>query len=101
MTVNELGSLQGKLIMSITFGYDLKKGDRMVEASDEITKLMTPFAVPGTALVNYFPFCTLSNFIPAVLVVPNGYLQCGAFLHGSHTSATNHWRKWLGSWVRG
>jgi len=49
--------LQGKLIMSITFGYDLKKGDdRMVEAPDQIVPLMMPFNVPGTALVNYFPF---------------------------------------------
>ena len=79
--------------MSITFGYDLKKDDRMVEAPDQIIKLMTPFNVPGGALVNYLPFCALSNFIPAVLVVPNSYFQCGAFLHGSHTLATNHLRE--------
>jgi hypothetical protein len=79
--------------MSIAFGYDLKKGDRMVELPDQIRKLMKPFAIPGVALVNYLPFCALSNFIPAVLVVPNSYFQCGAFLHGSHTSATNHWRE--------
>jgi hypothetical protein len=50
--------------MSIAFGYDLKKGDRMVEAPDQIIKLMRPFNVPGPALVNYLPFCALSNFIP-------------------------------------
>jgi hypothetical protein len=87
--------------MSIAFGYDLKKGDRMVEAAHQIIELMGPFTVPGPALVNYLPFCALSNSIPAVLVVPNSYFQYGAFLHGSHTSVTNHWREWLGSWVRG
>jgi len=79
--------------MSITFGYDLKKDDRMVEAPDQIIKLMTQFTLPGAALVNYFPLCALSNFIPAVLVVPNSSFQCGAFLHGSRISATNHCRE--------
>jgi hypothetical protein len=87
--------------MSIAFGYDLKKGDRMVEAPDQVVELMKPFPVPGVALVNYLPFCALSNSILTVLVVPNGYFQCGAFLHGSHTSATNHWHEQLGSWLRG
>ena len=79
--------------MSITFGYDLKKGDRMVESLDQIVKYLRPFNVPGAALVNHLPFCALSSFIFAVLVVPNGYFQCGASLHGSHTSATNHWHE--------
>ncbi|KAN0109877.1 cytochrome P450 [Russula decolorans] len=48
--------LQGKFIMSITFGYDLKKGDRMVEAPHQVIQLMGPFTVPGVALVNYLPF---------------------------------------------
>lgn len=46
--------------MSITFGYDLKTNDKMVEAPDLISKLLVPFAVPGRALVNYFPFCAFS-----------------------------------------
>ena len=79
--------------MSITFGYDLKKGDRIVEAPNQIIKSMTPFDIPGVALVNYLPFCALSSFIPAVFVVTNGYFQCGASLHGSHTSATYHWHE--------
>jgi hypothetical protein len=79
--------------MSITFGYDLKKGDRMVEAPHQVIQLMGPFTVPGVALVNYLPFCALSNFIPTVPVVSNSCFQCGAFLHGSHTLATNHWHK--------
>ena len=61
MSVNGLYSLQGKIIMSITFGYELQKSDRMVEAPDQITKLMRPFTIPGPALVNYLPFCALSD----------------------------------------
>ena len=60
--------------MSIAFGYDVKKGDRMVEVPDQIIQLMGPFALPGAALVNYLPFCALSNFVPVVLVVPNSQL---------------------------
>jgi hypothetical protein len=87
--------------MSIAFGYDLKKDDRMVEAPNQVIEFLKPFPVPGVAIVNYLPFCALSNSIPTVLVVPNGYFQCGAFLHGSHTSLTNHWHEQLGSWLRG
>ena len=54
--------------MSITFGYDLKKGDRMVEAPHQVIQLMGPFTVPGVALVNYLPFCALSDFHPSLPV---------------------------------
>ena len=87
--------------MSFAFGYDLKYGDKIVEPPAQIIKLMRPFNVPGPALINYLPFCALSNFIPVLLVVPNSYFQCGVFLHGSHTSATNHWHEWLGSRLQG
>ncbi len=83
--------------MSLTFGYDLKKGDRIAEAPVQLFMVLRPYAVPGKALVNYFPFCTLSNAIPAMIVVLNSYFQCGGFLHGSHTSAMNHWHGWLES----
>lgn len=87
--------------MSIAFGYDLKKGDRMVEAPNQVIEFMKPFPVPGPALVNYLPFRAPSGFIHTMLVVPNDYFQCGAFLRGSHTSATNHWHEKLESWLRG
>ena len=77
----------------MAFGYDLKKSDRMVEAPHQIIELMGPFTLPGTAIVNYVPFRALSNFIPTMLVVSNSCFQCGTFLHGSHTLATNHWRE--------
>ena len=60
--------------MSITFGYDLKEGDKMVEVPDQIIQLTRPFVVPGPALVNYLPFCELSNSIPVVLAVPNSHI---------------------------
>ena len=54
--------------MSLTYGYDLKDGDKMLEAPIEASKIMTPFVLPGAALVNYLPFCALSNFHPSMLV---------------------------------
>ncbi|KAI0273088.1 cytochrome P450 [Russula aff. rugulosa BPL654] len=48
--------LQGKLIMSIAFGYDLKNDDRMVEAPNQVIEFLKPFPVPGVAIVNYLPF---------------------------------------------
>ena len=79
--------------MSLTYGYDLKDGDKILEAPRQAIKVHAPLSQPGAALVNYFPFCAVSNFIFAMLVVPHSYLQCGTFLLGSHTSATSHWRE--------
>ena len=79
--------------MSLTFGYDLKDGDIMLEAPVQATKIMLPLILPGAAMVNHIPICALSNFVPAMLEFPHSYFQCDTFLHGSHTSATNHWRK--------
>ena len=83
--------------MSLAYGYDLKDGDKMLEAPVEAAKIMTPLVLPGSALVNHLPICALSNFVHAELEVPHSYFQYDTFLHGSHTSATNHWGKWLGS----
>lgn len=57
--------------MSLTYGYDLKKGDKMLEATEMASKLMEPILQPGGSLVNHLPFCTVFGLIPAVLVVPN------------------------------
>jgi cytochrome P450 len=88
---------QGKFIMSLTYGYNLKTGDKILEAPLQVTKIMSKLVLPGAALVNHLPFCALSNFIPAMLEMPHIYFECVTFLHGSHTSATNHWHEWLGS----
>ena len=78
--------------MSLTYGYDLKDGDKMLEAPTQASKILSPLVVPGGALVNHLPFRKLSDF-PAMVVVPHRYFQCGTYLHGSRTSATNQWRE--------
>ena len=79
--------------MSLTFGYDLKKNDRMLEAPHKVSELMKLLLQPGASLVNHFPFCAVSDFVPVMLVMPNSPSQCGLFLRGYHTSAINHWHE--------
>jgi hypothetical protein len=49
-------SLQGKLAMSLTYGYDPKEGDDMMAAPIRATEMITRLLLPGAALVNEFPF---------------------------------------------
>ena len=79
--------------MSLTYGYDLKDGDKILEAPVQVGEIMSPLLLPGGALVNHVSFCAPSNSIHSLVIVPHSYLQCGISLHGSHTSATNHWRE--------
>ena len=74
--------------MSLTYGYDLKDGDNMLEAPVRTGEILSPLVLPGGALVNYLPFRKLSN-IPAMVVVSHCYFQCGTYLHGYHASATD------------
>jgi hypothetical protein len=83
--------------MSLTYGYDLKDGDKILEAPVQTSRLVSPLLLPGATLVNHLPFCATTRFIPAILPASHSYFQCGTFLHGSHTSATNHLREKLGS----
>jgi hypothetical protein len=78
--------------MSVTYGYDLKEGDKILEAPVQVAELLSPLMLPGATLVNHVPFCAITRFIPATLPVSHSYFQCGTFLHGSHTSATNQSR---------
>jgi hypothetical protein len=59
--------------MSLTYGYDLKKGDKILEAPVQASDIMAPLVLPGGALVNLLPFCAVPNFTPAALVVPHSY----------------------------
>ena len=52
----ELFRFQGKIIMSLVYGYDLKEDDKMVEAPVQLTNILTRFVLPGAALVIYLPF---------------------------------------------
>jgi len=79
--------------MSLTYGYDLKDGDKILEAPNQISEFLSPLLLPGATLVNHLPFCTITRSIPAILPTSHNFLQCGTFLHGSHTSATNHSRE--------
>ena len=83
--------------MSLTYGYDLKDGDKILEAPVQTAELFSPLLLPGATLVNHLPFCAITRIIPAILPVSHSYFQCGTFLHGSHTSATNHSREKLES----
>ena len=45
--------------MSLTFGYDLKDGDKFIEASNQLTSELRPLLIPARgAVVNLLPFCT-------------------------------------------
>jgi hypothetical protein len=83
--------------MSLTFGYDMKEGDKILEAPIRLSKLLAPLVQPGAAIINHFPFCAVYNLVPTMLVVSHSHFQCGTSLHGSHTSAMNHWCKKVGS----
>ena len=76
--------------MSVTYGYDLKDGDKILEAPVQTGELMSPLVLPGAILVNHIPFCAMARFIPAILPASHSHFQCDTFLRGSHTSATNH-----------
>ena len=54
--------------MSLTYGYDLKDGDKILEAPHQIAKTLTPPLLPEAVLVNHLPFCTVYNFLRAILV---------------------------------
>ena len=45
--------------MSLTYGYDLKEGDKILEAPNQISGILSPLLLPGAALVNHLPFCAL------------------------------------------
>ena len=43
--------------MSLTYGYDLKDGDKILEAPVQAGETMSPLLLPGGALVNLLPAC--------------------------------------------
>jgi hypothetical protein len=53
-------SLQGKLIMSLTYGYDLKTyNDELIKAPVELNKVLAQIVLPDAVLANYIPFSTI------------------------------------------
>ena len=55
--------------MSIIYGYDVKDGDKILDAPDWGVEVLSPLTLPGAALVNHLPFCTVSDLVPAILVM--------------------------------
>jgi hypothetical protein len=54
--------------MSLTFGYDLKDGDKILEAPNQLAVILRPLAIPARgALVNLLPFRAGFKFIPVYL----------------------------------
>jgi len=58
--------LQGKLIMSLTYGYDLKTyDDELIIAPVEINKILAQSVLPGAVLMNHIPFIKhIHSWIP-------------------------------------
>ena len=52
----------------------------MLEAPVEASKIMTPPAIPGAALVNYLPFCALPDSHPSTLVGLTAILSGHSFM---------------------
>jgi hypothetical protein len=44
--------------MSLTYGYELKENDDILEPVRKTAEIMTQLIMPGAALVNHLPFCT-------------------------------------------
>ena len=81
--------------MSLTFGYDLKDGDKILDATNQLSSILRQFAIPRTsrgAILNVLPFCAVSIFFSCVSALSHahGRFQCVTSLHGSRISATNH-----------
>ena len=61
--------------MSLTYGYDLKDGDKILEAPVQTNELMSPLVLPGATLVNHLPFCAVTRFIPPILPGSHDYFS--------------------------
>jgi hypothetical protein len=49
--------------MSLTYGCDVKYGDKILEAPTQIAKITTPLFLPGAVMVNNLPLCALFSFV--------------------------------------
>ncbi|KAI9433752.1 cytochrome P450 [Lactarius indigo] len=57
--------LQGKLVMHLTYGYDLKENDDILMPVKRTGDIMGQFVLPGAALVNHLPFLRhLPSWVP-------------------------------------
>jgi hypothetical protein len=49
--------------MSLVYGYDLKKNDKIIEAPVQLGHILARLVLPGAALVNTLPFRTNLYFV--------------------------------------
>ncbi|KAH9174935.1 cytochrome P450 [Lactarius sanguifluus] len=57
--------LQGKIVMRLTYGYDLKDNDDMLVPPRRVVDIIKQFILPGAALVNHLPFLQhLPSWVP-------------------------------------
>ncbi|KAI9437411.1 cytochrome P450 [Lactarius psammicola] len=57
--------LQGRLVMRLTYGYDLKVNDKILIPPRRTSDIMGHFFLPGAAAVNYLPFLRrLPSWVP-------------------------------------
>ena len=59
-------SLQGKLVMRLTYGYDLKENDDMLIPARRTSEITSKLVLPGAAFINDFPFRTI-YFSPTLI----------------------------------
>ena len=59
--------------MSVTYGYELKIGDKILEAPVQVSKMMSQLVPPGRALVNQLGFRTVLNFLLSIKVMPHSF----------------------------
>ncbi|KAF8504866.1 cytochrome P450 [Russula emetica] len=69
---NRVKHFQGRVIMSLTFGYDLKDGDKILEAPNQLAIILRPLAVPARgALINLLPFLRhIPSWVPYLSYEP-------------------------------
>jgi hypothetical protein len=61
ITILQLSSLPGSLILAMVYGYEVKGiNDRNVIAAKNMMQLSSKMALPGAILVNDLPFCEFS-----------------------------------------
>jgi len=60
--------------MSLTYGYDLQDGDKILQAPTGAAEMLSPLLLPGGALVNHLPFRAVSKFTLPIIVVSHSYV---------------------------
>ncbi|KAH9976352.1 cytochrome P450 [Lactifluus volemus] len=63
---DHVGLFEGRVIMSLTYGYDVKTNDdEMLEAPVEVNKILAQIVLPGAVLMNHLPFLQyIHSWIP-------------------------------------